>query len=139
MWLALDYFARPVPSIDVSAEPQYASIMGKRFRTQRDLIAIGYTIDRNYKKQIDYVALVGPPGFSGPEVVAKSILPKGALLEVVGVLKADSWLLTRIEYVVRRRDADPPLNGTMVLNVDEESSRNYGLSEDDYAPVKSDA
>ena len=87
-------------------------------------MAVGYTIDRNYKKQIDYIALVGPPGFSGPEVVEKAALPKGAVLEVVAVLKADTWLVDRIEYLVKRIDASPPLSGRMVLKVDHQSTRN---------------
>lgn len=140
VWAALDYLiAWPIQNVDVSADPQYALVIGKRFRTQRDLMAIGYTMDRNYKKQIDYIALVAPPGFSGPEVVAIGHLPKGAVLEVIRVLKANSWFLSRLEYVVRRRDGNPPLNGTMVLSVDEKSASNFGLSETDYVPVTNDA
>lgn len=133
VWWALDYLiTRPVPNIEVSRQNQYASVLGKRFITLRDLVAIGYTVDRNYKKQIDYIALKNPPGFSGPEVVAKSLLPKGAVLEVTAVLKADSWLVNRIEYVVKRIDGDQPLNGKMVLDVDLKSNRNYGLSETEF-------
>jgi len=139
-WWALDYLlARPIPKVDVSAEAPYAPVLGKRFRTQRSLVAIGYTMDRNYKKQIDYIALVEPPGFSGPEVVAKGELPRGSLLEVVAVLKADTWLIDRIEYVVRRIDAAPPLDGPMVLDVNLESKTNFGLSEAVFAPVHGDA
>ena len=124
-WWALDYLiARPIPNVDVSAQAQYRSVLGKRFRTQHELMAVGYTIDRNYKKQIDYIALVGPPRFSGPEVVEKAALPKGAVLEVIAVLKADSWLVDRIEYLVKRIDASPPLSGRMVLKVDHQSTRN---------------
>jgi hypothetical protein len=140
VWWILDYLiVRPIPMIDVSAQPQYSSVLGKQFRTQKDLIAIGYTIDRNYKKRIDFIALVVPPGFSGPEVVAKAELPKGALLEVVAVLKADTWRFNRIKYLVKRVDATPPLTGKMVLKVDLESSQNFGISETLFAPVKGGA
>lgn len=139
-WWALDYFvARPIPNVDVSAQAQYASVLGKRFRTQHDLMAVGYTVDRNYKKQIDYIALVAPPGFSGPEVVAKAELPKGAVLEVVAVLKADTWLVDRIQYLVKRVDASPPLNGRMILQVDHQSNRNFGLDPTDFSPVNGNA
>ena len=84
-WWALDYLIRPIPNLDASAETQYAPVLGKRFRTQGDLAAIGVTMDRNYRKQIDYIKLVRPPGFSGPEVVARGHLPKGSVLEVTGV------------------------------------------------------
>lgn len=139
-WWALDYIlARPIPNVDVSAQAQYASVLGKRFRTLQDLTAVGYTMDRNYKKRIDYIALVAPPGFSGLEVVAKAGLPKGAVLEVVSVLKADSWLVDRIQYLVKRIDASPPLGGRMVLDVDHQSTRNYGLSETVFVPVNGGA
>ena len=140
VWWALDYLiARPIPNMDVSTQNQYAPVLGKRFSTLRDLVAIGYTVDRNYKKQIDYIALTKPPGFSGPEVVAKGILPKGSILEVTAVLKADSWLVNRIEYVVQRIDGDQPLQGKMVLDVDQKSSRNFGLSETDFKIINGDS
>ena len=139
-WWALDYLiARPIPNLDVSAETQYAPVLGKRFRTQCDLVAIGYTMDRNYRKQIDYIALVRPPGFSGPEVVARGQLPKASVLEVTGVLRADSWLVDRIQYVVRRVDAAPPLQGQMVLDVNEEATHNFGLPEAEFVLVDGDA
>ena len=134
---ALDYLiARPIPLVDVSAQPQYSTILGKRFRTQRDLLAIGYTVDRDYKKQIDYVTLVLPPGFSGPEVVARGELPKGSVLEVIGVLKGDTSLMTRISYLVSRVGAAPPMDGRMILDVDHESTRNFGLDEMVFVPVQ---
>lgn len=139
-WWALDYLiARPIPNLDVSAQAQYAPVLGKRFRTQRNLAAIGYTMDRNYKKQIDYIALVEPLGFSGPEVVAKGQLPKGSVLEVTAILKADTWLINRIQYVVRGVDADPPLNGQMVLDVDQNSRHNFGLPETDFVVISGGA
>jgi hypothetical protein len=140
VWWALDYLiARPIPNLDVSGQTQYAPVLGARFCTLRDLVAIGYTVDRNYKKQIDYIALVKPPGFSGPEVVATGRLPKGSVLEVTAVLKADTWLVNRIQYVVKQLDADQPLNGKMVLDVDQKSSRNFGLSETEFKVINGDS
>lgn len=136
VWWTLDYFiARPVPNIDVSDQTQYATVIGKQFRTQSNLLAIGYTVDRNYKKQIDYITLVKPPGFSGPEVVARGRLPKGSILEVIAVLKADSILVNRIKYVVKLIDAVQPLNGKMVLSVNEKSSSNFGLPEAEFIVI----
>lgn len=140
VWWALDYLiARPIPNLDVSGQTQYGSVLGKRFRTQHDLVAIGYTMDRNYKKQIDYIALVKPPGFSGPEVVTKGLLPKGSVLEVTTALKADSWLVNRIQYVVKRLDGSQPLNGQMVIDVDQNSNRNFGVPETDFIIVNGDS
>ena len=96
-------------------------------------------MDRKYKRQIAYIKLVKPPGFSGPEVVAKGLLPKGSILEVTAVLKADSWLVNRIEYVVKRIDGDQPLGGKMVVDVDLKSSRNFGLSETEFKFINSNS
>jgi len=127
LW-ALDYlFARPIPDIDVSNEEVYANLLGTQFRTQHELIAIGVTLDRNYKKQIDYIKLVMPPGFSGPEVVEKGVLPKGSVLKVTAVIKADSWLVNRVKYVVERLDGSQPVKGKMVIDVNEGSNIDYGL------------
>jgi hypothetical protein len=139
VWWVLDYLiARPIPDLDVSAETQYAPVLGKRFRTQCDLAAIGVTVDRNYRKQIDHIALRRPPGFSGPEVVARGHLPKDSVLEVTGVLRADSWLVDRIRYLVRRVDAAPPLQGQLVLDVNEDATHNFGLPEAEFVLVNGD-
>jgi len=134
---ALDYFfARPVPNVDVGAAPEYANIIGKRFRTQQDLVAIGYTMDRNYKKQVDYITLVPLPGFSGPEVLTKERLQQGAVLELMGVLKADSLLISQIEYVVRRRDVATASSTPITVKVDQDSKHNFGLDRALYAPAE---
>jgi hypothetical protein len=134
---ALDYFiARPIPNVDVSAAPEYANVIGKRFRTQQDLVAIGVTMDRNYKKQVDYITLVLPPGFSGPEVVTKERLQQGAVLEVMGVLKADSLLISRIDYVVRRRDVATASSAPITVRVVQDSKHNFGLDRAIYEPTE---
>jgi hypothetical protein len=130
-----DHLVRPVPRIDISTDPAYAGAIGRRFQARRDLHAIGVTMDRNYAARIDSIALVGPPGFSGPEVVARSTLPAGAVLEVVAVRRADSRLVDDVEYVVRRLDAPAPLEGVMVIPVAADSKRRLGVSEADFVPL----
>jgi hypothetical protein len=137
LFYALDYIiARPIPNVDVTGAPEYATVIGKRFRTQQELAAIGFTVDRNYKKQVDYVTLVQPPGFSGPEVVTKERLQQGVVLEVVGVLKADSLLISRIQYVVRRTDIARTSGAPITVKVNEDSKDNFGLDRGTYAPVE---
>jgi hypothetical protein len=102
------FILEPIPNVDVSAEPEYANVIGKRFRTQQDLIAIGVSVDRIHKmqvdKQVDYITLVPLPGFSGPEVITKERLQQGAVLEVVGVLKGAArplrWMSTRTPSII---------------------------------------
>jgi hypothetical protein len=128
-----DQLVRPVPRIDISTDPAYAGAIGRRFQARRDLHAIGVTMDRNYAARIDSIALVGPPGFSGPEVVARSTLPAGAVLEVVAVRRGR--LVDDVEYVVRRLDAPAPLEGVMVIPVAADSKRRLGVSEADFVPL----
>ncbi len=61
---------------------------------------IGVTGDQNYKKKVDYFALVPSPGFSGPEVVSKESAPAGTVVKVVGVLRSRIPLIERLLYVV---------------------------------------
>lgn len=137
LFFALDYLiAQPIPNVDVTGAPEYATVIGKRFRTQQELAAIGVTVDRNYKKQVDYVTLVQPPGFFGSEVVTKERLQLGAVLEVVGVLKADSLLISRIQYVVRRTDIAKTSGAPITVKVNEDSKDNFGLDRAIYAPIE---
>lgn len=135
-FFALDYIiSQPIPDVDVTGAPEYATVIGKRFRTQQELAAIGVTVDRNYKKQVDYVTLVQTPGFFGPEVVTKERLQQGAVLEVVGVLKADSLLISRIRYVMRRTDIAKTSGAPITVKVNEDSKDNFGLDRAIYAPI----
>jgi hypothetical protein len=137
IFFALDYMiAQPIPNVDVTKAPEYASVIGKRFRTEQELVAIGFTVDRNYKKQVDYVTLVPPPGFSGREVITKERLQQGAVLEVIGVLKADSLLISRIQYVMNRTDIAGTSGAPITVKVSEDSKENFGLNRATYAPVK---
>ena len=134
------FILEPIPNVDVSAEPEYANVIGKRFRTQQDLIAIGVSVDRIHKmqvdKQVDYITLVPLPGFSGPEVITKERLQQGAVLEVVGVLKGGFRLISRIKYVVRSRDVATAGSAPITVDVDEDTKHNFGLDRATYEPVE---
>jgi hypothetical protein len=125
-----------VPMGDVTSAAEYKSVVGKRFRSQQELLAIGVTADRNYKKQVDYVVLTTPPGFSGPEVVTTDKVAKGTEVRVVRVLKSRVPLISRVEYVVeiagdkKLKDMLVRLRQTGAVN-----DRNLGLDEALYARV----
>lgn len=99
---AVFLFSGPLPLEDVSAAPEYRPIIGKRFATNQDLLAIGVTLDRNYKKRVDLVTLVRHPGFTGPEVVTRKELPKGSTFRIVGILQAKAFfgLFKDVRYQV---------------------------------------
>ena len=90
----------PVPMEDATSMPEYKNVIGKRLRSEKDVLAISVTSDRNYKKQVDYVVLAALPGFSGPEVVSTEKVAKGTELRIVGIRRSSVPLLNRIDYLV---------------------------------------
>ena len=76
----------PTPMEDVSSRPEYASVIGKTFKTTQDLMAIGVTLDEHYKKQVDWIVLYPKPGFAGRGVVTTEELSKGSTIRVVRAL-----------------------------------------------------
>jgi hypothetical protein len=93
----------PTPMEDVSSRPEYASVIGKTFKTTQDLMAIGVTLDEHYKKQVDWIVLFPKPGFAGRGVVTTEELSKGSTIRVVRVLEWRGVLfdfLSRGHYVV---------------------------------------
>jgi hypothetical protein len=125
-----------VPMDDVTSAAEYKGVVGKRFRSQQELLAIGVTTDRNYKKQVDYVVLTAPPGFSGPEVVTTDKVAKGTEVRVIRVLKSSVPLISRVDYVVAIA-ADQKLKDTSVRvrQTGAVNDRNLGLDEVLYARV----
>lgn len=92
---------------DVSDLPAYGDLIAKQFKTQVALQVLGITGDRNYRPVVDYYLLVGTPGIAGPEVVERSPLPAGSLVEVVEVSRCTNcaYLAIRIGVRIIRKDA----------------------------------
>ncbi|OFW27667.1 MAG: hypothetical protein A3H27_19260 [Acidobacteria bacterium RIFCSPLOWO2_02_FULL_59_13] len=105
-------------------------MIGKTFKTREDLWAIGVTADKNYQKRVDYIVLVPGVGFSGPEVVTKEQVRKGAVFRVVRVLKASSFVSSKVVYVVQNIGTDK-FKG-VAIRVEQTggiNDRNFGLDE----------
>jgi len=85
---------------DSSSKPEYVSIIGQEFKVKEDLWALGITSDQNYKKNIDYIALVPGVGFSGPEVLSRDQFRKGAVIKVARILTSKSLFSSTVVYVV---------------------------------------
>lgn len=88
---------------DVSSNPEYDFLVGKKFQTIEEVWATGITLDRNYEPQVDYVVLVPGVGFNGPEVVFKRAFNAGHTVEIIRVLKPKNSIRSsvRLEYVVK--------------------------------------
>lgn len=65
-----------------------------------ELLIYGITIDRNYKKQIDYYTVTEKPGFSGPEVVSKDSLGSGTLFQIKRAMNCTNCLDVRTHFEI---------------------------------------
>lgn len=123
-----------IPWEDMSSNPKYSSVIGKQFKTKKELWALGIT-NENYAKKVDYILLVPGVGFSGPEVVTREQLTRGSIFRVVGVLKARSLVFSRrtayiVEEIGSNRFIGHEVRIRLTGNINDQ---NYGLNESIYA------
>ena len=86
---------------DVSAEPKYRSLIGRELRGDSDLLLHEVTLDRNYAKRVDLCSVTPRPGFVGPEVISRSVLPAGTPFLVLRVRRCTNCLgEERVELIV---------------------------------------
>src|SRR5262245_42538381 len=70
---------------DVSAEPEYRSLIGRELRGDTELLLHEVTLDRNDARRVDLCSVTPRPGFAGPEVVGRRVLPAGTAFRVLRV------------------------------------------------------
>ena len=111
---------------DVSTDPKFKLHIGQKFITKVELIAHGITMDQNYAKILSHVSITASPGFTGPEVLFRSMLPAGSQFEIVKVIQSEWTLLGRKVKCVARPIgfslpeqsnvwlSCPPYNGTNI-------------------------
>lgn len=75
---------------DISSEEQSAPFINTKYKSQKELLVYGITLDRNYKQVIDYYTIMEPPGIGGPEVVSKDILPKDTVVKILRVERCNN-------------------------------------------------
>lgn len=69
--------------VDVSEETGIREMVSTRRATTDDLLILGIDSYPS-KKRIEYYVLVPSPGFDGPEVLSRSVLPRGTKLYITG-------------------------------------------------------
>jgi len=107
--------------------------IGKQFKTKKELWAFGITVDRNYKKKVDYIVLMDV-GVSGPEVVTRERLDRGFIFRVVKIFKAKSFLVSRMAYILEAVDSNKFKGNEVLVDLTGKiSDRNYGLDESIYS------
>ena len=89
---------------DVSSEPTYKPLIGRQLQAPSELMLFGVTRDRNYAKRVDICVLTPRPGFDGPEVVTRAVLPAGTTFTVLSVQRCTNCLFgERVELLVSAR------------------------------------
>ena len=90
------------------------------FYTANEVYATGVTFDQNYKKRIDYIFLVPLPGFTGPEVVFRKLLPKGQKLRILGILSS-SYNIFFKQYFLKVKVVNTNIYDkyTVIIDVDD--------------------
>ena len=137
LFYLLGVLNEPEKYTDVSHEKQYISVLGNKFVTKEELLAIGVTFDTNYLQKVDYVFFVTKPGISGPEVVFRNNLSKGAKFKIVGVLKSNSLFRDRIFYKIELIGSDEFKEHTSIIKLSNDvNSNNYGLYSEIYELIK---
>jgi hypothetical protein len=123
----------PKKYADVTGQEPYASIVGYKFKSKIELLALGITLDQNYKGDADYILLMARPGVSGPQVKFRQTLLKGIEFTVVGVLKSDWIRGGRILYQVESQQNLSLEKHPMLIKVfDDINSSNRGLSTEEF-------
>lgn len=69
--------------VDINEEAGIREIVSTSRTTTSDLLLLGIDSYPSQKKIKSYV-LVPPPGFDGPEVLSRSVLPKGTVIHFTG-------------------------------------------------------
>jgi hypothetical protein len=118
---------------DASSEPKYSKVIGKKIKVKEDVWAYGITLDPNYQRRVDLIRLVPGVGLSGPEIVTSGRLDSGTILLVERVLKAESPLFSRVDYVVREIGSNRFEGHELRIRLTGDvNDSNYGLDESIY-------
>ena len=89
-----------IDMVDSSFDPKYSWIVGKQIEVTEKIWATAVTNSSNYEPPADYINLFPGNGFSGPEVVYREQCCLGAKLTIVKVNTSQSWMFSRVDYVV---------------------------------------
>lgn len=123
-----------VEMYDSSSNPTYSSVIGQKIKLKEDLLALGISADDSLPA--NYIFLVQKPGFAGPEVVSRSKLQKGAVVQVTKVLASKSIISSKVVYIVKETDSNQFIGQEIrVPMVGEIDDTNYGLDANFYEIV----
>ena len=70
---------------DVSSEPAYRSLIGREIYVPSELLLHTVSLDRNEAKRVGLCSVTPSPGFDGPEVISRHVLPAGTTFRIMSV------------------------------------------------------
>lgn len=101
---------------DISSTKPYKDLIGKNFKSIKELKLNGVTDDRNYKQTIDRYVLTGPRGMGGPEIIFSTSLKPGITIEVKKALECSNcWFGSPIKLIVSSNL--PDLNEVVLIDL----------------------
>jgi hypothetical protein len=106
---------------DVSEDPRYVGLVGRRFVSTVEGRIHGVTNERNYRPPIEVYVVTPLPGFGGPEVLSTLKLPKGTVVEVLKVMRCDDCYFDfekRVELVLRLESVPGLESAKVVTNLE---------------------
>lgn len=86
---------------DISPTAPYKDLIGKNFKSIKQLHFSGVTEDRNYEKTIDRYVLTGPRGMGGPEIIFSTSVKPGITINVQKALQCSNcWFGSPIALLI---------------------------------------
>ena len=99
---------------DISTSQPYKNLIGKNFKSIKQLHLSGVTEDRNYEKTIDRYVFTGPRGMGGPEVIQSTTVNPGITIKIQKALQCSNcWFGSPIVLLIAPNlpelNADAPI------------------------------
>lgn len=100
---------------DVSNKPKNKAIIGTQYEVVGDVYAYG--IRDQPRGEVEYIALIAPPGFTGWERAFKVELEHGSIITVAKVMKTNRWLDGRDAFIVTVEGTKMPVDAEIRLEL----------------------
>jgi hypothetical protein len=100
---------------DLGNTPAYKGVVGSRYEVVGALDAYGVKLD--LQAGPDYVALIPPPGVSGPEIAFTVPVARGSTVTVLQVFKTNRWQFQDVTLIVALEGTRLPIRSDIHLDL----------------------
>jgi hypothetical protein len=125
--------------VDTSNDKSYELLKGSEYVSVVQLEKVGVTDSAKYEKKVDYYLVVKSPGFHGPEVVNRVLIPAGTRIKVLDVLKCTNCLSEDDRVLISFEGAEttpPTYISGLIVNKGQGSIMFRDLSADAFEKVQ---